>query len=571
MKNNKDIGRLPIEVEGGEAFQTPWGKVGQFKGAKHEQGGIDVNMPIGSQIYSDRIAISGKTLAERKLARDRKLKGIDKKMTSADAISKGGLSRMLEKLLDEEELDLSITQAAEQAQGHQGGRYDVGTQELLAKLTPEQKKRVQEYYITKPSSDPTKDTPIDKAYDAYELDGVIRGLSGQELQDYVESELGKHGLSLRNESGLKKYDKSVAKSKFEPQKAPAAIDDITHPSPMDNQYSLLGTDINTPGKENSFLTARQKANSLIDEIRADDEYKDHTDEQIEELINKTLSTQEGYTPEMAAKKSKAIMEMPDLRLGDEVDVDETFVPGAAKAPTAPTAAKDYSGLASGLTGIAGALFQGAGNIMTAKNARDAAKATANLNKDYYDDFGLQALLTNREAGDRILQNKQYGLQNMRRDLAIEGNTARARNRAGARSLQTQAALNTATDLGIGRAYTSGLSNLENLYGNQELANLNQRSAMQMQQDQVRMGSKASLQDAQERRTDNYYSAQGDNIANLSNMSQNWIKMLQQQQYNNNFMKHVKGGSTYGQQGIAKYGRAFLRPNRVHASNNPFFV
>lgn len=69
-KGLKESGLLgdytPVEVEGGEVYETADGQVGEFKGNKHEQGGIDTLLAPGTTVTSDRIFIDGVSLAERK-------------------------------------------------------------------------------------------------------------------------------------------------------------------------------------------------------------------------------------------------------------------------------------------------------------------------------------------------------------------------------------------------------------------------------------------------------------------------------------------------------------------------
>jgi len=88
--------KVPVEVEGDEAFELPNGKAGMFKGPSHEEGGIDVDLPEGTDIFSDRISIDGKTMAERKAGRERKLKSFIKKLdkNSSDKILKNTVSRI---------------------------------------------------------------------------------------------------------------------------------------------------------------------------------------------------------------------------------------------------------------------------------------------------------------------------------------------------------------------------------------------------------------------------------------------------------------------------------------------
>ena len=67
-----------VEVEGQEVAELPNGQVGEFQGPSHEEGGIKMNLPEGTDIYSKRIRVEGKTMAERKLARERKIESLMK-------------------------------------------------------------------------------------------------------------------------------------------------------------------------------------------------------------------------------------------------------------------------------------------------------------------------------------------------------------------------------------------------------------------------------------------------------------------------------------------------------------
>ncbi len=62
-------GLLPYsnaEVEGEEVLQRPSGRLSKVIGKKHEQGGVDVNEPAGTRVYSDRVKFkeTGRTFAE---------------------------------------------------------------------------------------------------------------------------------------------------------------------------------------------------------------------------------------------------------------------------------------------------------------------------------------------------------------------------------------------------------------------------------------------------------------------------------------------------------------------------
>lgn len=68
-----------INAEGGEIIETPNGEMAELKGASHAQGGIDLTVPGGTEIYSDRLkGPDNKTMAERKKNRERSLNKISK-------------------------------------------------------------------------------------------------------------------------------------------------------------------------------------------------------------------------------------------------------------------------------------------------------------------------------------------------------------------------------------------------------------------------------------------------------------------------------------------------------------
>ena len=98
-----------IEVEGDEVAQYPTGDLIQFNGPKHENGGIDVNLPNGTDIYSDRISIDNKTMAQRKLEREKNAAKYSK-MYEKDksATVKSTLNRILEINAQQEAFDLEI-------------------------------------------------------------------------------------------------------------------------------------------------------------------------------------------------------------------------------------------------------------------------------------------------------------------------------------------------------------------------------------------------------------------------------------------------------------------------------
>lgn len=103
---------VPIEVEGEEVAETPNGKLMQFLGPSHEEGGIDVNVPSGTDIYSDRITVDGMTMAERKKLR---AKRENKASKGKDPLSKSTRKRIEEtnKIQDDNDKEIQAKIGAE--------------------------------------------------------------------------------------------------------------------------------------------------------------------------------------------------------------------------------------------------------------------------------------------------------------------------------------------------------------------------------------------------------------------------------------------------------------------------
>lgn len=98
-----------VNAEKGEIIQTPEGAVGEVGGQKHEQGGTDISIPPGTQIFSDRIMKDGKTMADRKSARETKRLNLQKLLEKgSDVAINNTVNRKMSILDKEEEGDLAI-------------------------------------------------------------------------------------------------------------------------------------------------------------------------------------------------------------------------------------------------------------------------------------------------------------------------------------------------------------------------------------------------------------------------------------------------------------------------------
>jgi hypothetical protein len=106
-----------IEAEGGEMIEAPGGEATELKGPKHTQGGIDLNVPDGTKIYSDQLkGADGKTMADRKKAREKKELKLDELLAAnkGDKAIANSHTRMKMAIENEEQNDLQMQEMANQ-------------------------------------------------------------------------------------------------------------------------------------------------------------------------------------------------------------------------------------------------------------------------------------------------------------------------------------------------------------------------------------------------------------------------------------------------------------------------
>lgn len=107
---------VPVNVEHGEVLDTGTA-VTQVQGKSHEQGGENRAVPEGTTVFSERISIDGKTMAQRKVDRERAVKRIAKvfEKNPGDYINQNTLKRTMQVADIQEQQDLQIQEAASAA------------------------------------------------------------------------------------------------------------------------------------------------------------------------------------------------------------------------------------------------------------------------------------------------------------------------------------------------------------------------------------------------------------------------------------------------------------------------
>lgn len=96
-------GKVPINAEGEEVIETPQGQVAELQGPSHAEGGIDLEVPQGTEIYSKRLkGPDGKSMADRKKAREKQISKLEK------LAKENPTDKTIKKTLDKTKRDFQI-------------------------------------------------------------------------------------------------------------------------------------------------------------------------------------------------------------------------------------------------------------------------------------------------------------------------------------------------------------------------------------------------------------------------------------------------------------------------------
>lgn len=217
---------------------------------------------------------------------------------------------------------------------------------------------------------------------------------------------------------------------------------------------------------------------------------------IQELVGGLLSApKEKFAT--GGKLEEKLPVLGDLTIPNILNAPNPFTTEAIRPTSIPLSLPNIS--SAGLptvgdaAGIVGNLYQAfAPRNLTLQNR---AGDTPNVNP--YEGFGQDALNTLDEAKQLIGQIRDENLQDL--DLARE--TSVRRNRNSARGINTQRALDLATDAGLNES----IGNINEAYANQLLQLLGQETGLQTQIDQVVMGGEAQADLANRQDRDAFYS------------------------------------------------------------------
>lgn len=383
------VGDTNSEVEGKEVAKLPDGNTIQFEGPSHEAGGIDINLPEGTEVFSKRIKIDGVSLATRKKGREKRQMTLEELVGAdpTDIVIANSLKRTIQVNEKENAMDMDIQKVVNNK---------------LA--TPGTKK------MAFGSPGPTgSGNPI--------LDLILQGMNGMQDNQYG----GWGGNTGFGNNG--------------------------------NPTEIEGVTIQAP-KRGGINT---KLNDVI-------------------LQNPTIS---------------------DPGIDSKVPLSAT--------PTATGEGFDFSNILGGLTtgdalGMVGNYISTFGPMQNTRENR--AGDTPNVNS--FLDYGQDSLNTIDSMKGYINQVRDEALG----DIQLGRNSSVMRNRNSARSVNTQRALDFATDAQANEAN----ENTYNQFAQSMLNILGQQAQMEANRDQVVMTGEQNRDLADRQDRDNYYSQMAEDIA-----------------------------------------------------------
>ena len=297
------------EVEGGEAFETPTGEVGEFKGPGHEQGGMPMNivppdqpitegaLPEQTKIYSERMIKDGKKLSDRKLSRDKKQSKLEKMLEgNSDIAIKNAAQRKLASLEREDQEDLSFQELASAFDGLSKFAFGTGAE------------GVQKFYAGTPgvTGDPDKsnyDATIDaerikreRLIEDFKAGEEALGVSLDEERDAKNLTADTDFLKSFSTEGFKSVDTGVGKG------LPA------EKTPFDKYVPKIGDAIGMVG---NYISAFDPMKNTLENRAGDspntNEFKDFGKDSLETLdkAGENLSLQKDISKQRLLGQARA--------------------------------------------------------------------------------------------------------------------------------------------------------------------------------------------------------------------------------------------------------------------------
>lgn len=569
------------EVEGEEVAQTPNGELIEFEGPTHEQGGIEVNLPNETKIFSKRLQKAGQSMAKRKMKREKAITKLEKALeeTPHDKILLQTLERVKEKNSIQEQGDMMIQESMnvmENAQGvagylkkyggklqynykhggtlpkyANGGGFPIIGGMNMANLMNQMQDQYADYLpedfgyediakMPKFGGDVKRVQQSIKDYqqsfkDANIAQGVPEDFGVDEIYDFggVDDVLGPKTKGFFDDPSRRQGYMEYMGMQEKPEGA--TEEGYYSPRNVDRYVSstkdVPTTPLDISGAQQGLNIAASSSYPETAEIQrilglAGEPYDDAMFDRTYDKLSKEEPWDDSADGQMIMD---ALFNAEQL---EGTPTDETTTVGATDETT--DAGQDgYEFTKGDRMGMLGTKIAGLGPMMTSLINR--AGDTPNINA--YLNYGKRGLNTLESTKGMLGQVRDETL----RDIKLKSDTARKRSRGSARSVNTLRGLEQMSNA----QEQETTSNIYSNYAKQLSGVLGQMSQAQTQQDRMVMAGEQARDLADRQDRDNFFTQLNKDIGNYGTSMQKMGKDLNVKQGDKDFLDLLPQMSQYG--------------------------
>ena len=581
---------IPIEVEGNEVGETPNGETMEFKGNSHENGGIKTTMPEGSKIYSDRLEIEGKSMADRKKTRENKINKLAKLIegNKGNKALENSVGRQIQFLEAEDQKDMQFQQMANQIYNNQksqpkmamGGyarhKYANGGEVTGDNIIVEDQG---EYVQISDKNNPDSYVVFNKSqlppnYDnntlAYAFNSRIAQMNNVNpaintdisIPTYSNTSVSEKPLNY-NIQGMEQYPVS-ASFRYNNEKADGSPAPLTaYISQGGNNYMIPPSIYDPKEKDEKDLTTWWQQQGSKNPNNYTQQYgvtgyngniplysKDSgfnpaqyniDPTSYNNLIGPPMENGQFYNNTIP---SSVVANNTTVSNNAKIGINPTITPLNNKDNVEASANPSTftNGERMGMIGNAVGTFAPMFNTLLNRLGDTP-------NPNFYQDYGTEAMRTNQKMFDATDAIKNASLQN----IQLQGNTARNRNNNSSNSINTLRGLNFVTD----NTLLNAKQNIMNNYQTQLAALNQQKASLQQTNEAQRIAGKISQDTNNRMDRDNYYTNMGQHLGNVGSLINSTAKSQVGLEERNNYLNLLAQMSPNGleykmdRNGIAK--------------------
>ena len=473
--------QVPINVEGGEIMKAPNGQQIEMEGAKHEQGGIDTVAPEGTTIYSDRLKVNGKTLADRQRLRTNKELKLSKLLegNEYDAIHKNTLQRVQAQNRQEDEKDKQMMAFVNQMENNLS------------------------------------------AIDTFMNGGMVKAKQYANGTPYVDfygndDELYQYD-SINNKYNKRQYNESNKQygwESFTPDKT--FIDN--HLTSNYNDGVPIGALGKLQGQSDNFDAATYIPRS---DLKG---YREHND-----LLSNQTAPELSLTNNSGKQYTLANLIRPDA----PTNVNNSAVPTSTDTVPLSTEPAGADTPIGNKLGAISSIFSGVAPLATTIANRAGDRANTN----FFKTVGTRAL----GQLDKVEANIGSQQQLAERDNQLLTNTMSVHNRNNAGDVNTLRALDSASTTQLADNNSKIVSNFLQQLGSVG----GQKAQIMQQSDAQNAQAETQREENDKKDRDNYYTNLGRNLNNIGTVGQTQAKMMNETQLGKDQLDVMSRMSAYG--------------------------